>query len=138
MEGFSAEEESVNKIHRVERIIFTGSRMLLTVDGKAYSCALADISERLAHARGFERNEYEVSPSGYGIHWPLVDEDLSVDGLLRAARPEPSDSSVYPHARSGKTMAVAEPRSAYGVKGRKAPSRQRCVGMSKSRSRAAV
>ena len=21
-------------------------------------------------------------PSGYGIHWPLIDEDLSIDGLL--------------------------------------------------------
>jgi hypothetical protein len=28
------------------------------------------------------RAAYEVSPSGYGIHWPLVDEDLSIDGLL--------------------------------------------------------
>ncbi|PKN21436.1 MAG: hypothetical protein CVU65_16870 [Deltaproteobacteria bacterium HGW-Deltaproteobacteria-22] len=23
-----------------------------------------------------------MSPSGYGIHWPELDEDLSVDGLL--------------------------------------------------------
>ncbi|MBU1411132.1 DUF2442 domain-containing protein [Myxococcota bacterium] len=29
------------------------------------------------------RNQYEVSPSWYGIHWPELDEDLSVDGLLR-------------------------------------------------------
>ena len=86
---------SMNKIHHVGRIAFARSRMLLTVDGKAYSCALADVSERLAHARDFERDEYEVSPSGYGIHWPLADEDLSVDGFLRAARLEPSDSSVY-------------------------------------------
>jgi hypothetical protein len=128
----------MNKIHHVEGITFTGSRMLLSVDGKAYSCALADVSERLAHARDFERDEYEVSPSGYGVHWPLVDEDLSVDGLLRAARPEPRDSSVYPHARSGEAVAVAEPRSAYGVKGRKAPSRQRCARMPKSGSRTTV
>jgi hypothetical protein len=25
-----------------------------------------------------------MSPSGYGIHWPLVDEDLSIDGLIGA------------------------------------------------------
>ena len=29
-----------------------------------------------------ERNNFEVSPSGYGIHWPLIDEDLSIDGLI--------------------------------------------------------
>jgi hypothetical protein len=23
-----------------------------------------------------------VSPSGYGVHWPLLDEDIAIDGLL--------------------------------------------------------
>ena len=27
--------------------------------------------------------EAELSPGGHGIHWPLIDEDLSVSGLLR-------------------------------------------------------
>jgi len=30
----------------------------------------------LARATGFERGRSELSPSGYGIHWPLIDEDL--------------------------------------------------------------
>ncbi|MBF0567096.1 MAG: DUF2442 domain-containing protein, partial [Nitrospirae bacterium] len=25
---------------------------------------------------------FEISPSCYGIHWPLLDEDISIDGLL--------------------------------------------------------
>ncbi|MEI9930941.1 MAG: DUF2442 domain-containing protein [Rhizomicrobium sp.] len=29
---------------------------------------------------------WEVSAAGHGIHWPLLDEDLSVDGLLRGTR----------------------------------------------------
>mgnify|MGYP006293266545 CR=1 FL=1 len=29
------------------------------------------------------RETIEVSPAGYGLHWPLVDEDLSIDGILR-------------------------------------------------------
>ncbi|MCA1752818.1 MAG: DUF2442 domain-containing protein [Flavobacteriales bacterium] len=24
-----------------------------------------------------------VSPSGYGVHWPLIDEDISFAGLLK-------------------------------------------------------
>jgi hypothetical protein len=32
-----------------------------------------------------ERNRAELSPSGCGIHWPLIDEDLAVGPLLRAA-----------------------------------------------------
>jgi hypothetical protein len=27
----------------------------------------------------------EISSSGYSIHWPEIDEDLSTDGLLRGA-----------------------------------------------------
>ena len=34
------------------------------------------------NASDIERKIYEISPSGYGIHWPLLDEDLSIDGLL--------------------------------------------------------
>lgn len=40
-------------------------------------------SPRLAQATVTERSQAELSPSGYGIHWPLPDEDLSVAGLLR-------------------------------------------------------
>jgi hypothetical protein len=29
-----------------------------------------------------ERMKYEISSSGYGIHWPLIGENLSIDGLL--------------------------------------------------------
>jgi hypothetical protein len=40
-------------------------------------------SKRLASATEHERMKAELSPGGYGIHWPLIDEDLSVNGLLR-------------------------------------------------------
>jgi hypothetical protein len=40
-------------------------------------------SKRLANATLAERQMAELSPGGYGIHWPLLDEDLSVPGLLR-------------------------------------------------------
>ncbi len=40
-------------------------------------------SKRLAAATNQERLKAELSPGGYGIHWPLIDEDLSVNGLLR-------------------------------------------------------
>ena len=42
-----------------------------------------DCSPRLAAATTEERLRAELSPGGYGIHWPLIDEDLSVGGLLR-------------------------------------------------------
>lgn len=42
-------------------------------------------SERLARASGAERDRAELSPSGYGIHWPLLDEDLAVGPLVQTA-----------------------------------------------------
>jgi hypothetical protein len=36
----------------------------------------------LASATADERRRAELSPGGYGIHWPLLDEDLSVGALV--------------------------------------------------------
>jgi len=115
----------MNKIHRVEDVTFTRTCMLLTVDGKRYSCALEDVSDALARANELEREKYEVSPSGYGIHWPLVDEDLTVDGLIRVANPESGQSGTYRQPRSGKAMAVAESRDGYVATRGKTRARQK-------------
>ncbi len=37
---------------------------------------------RLAHASSSERANYELLGEGQGIHWPGVDEDISVMGLV--------------------------------------------------------
>ena len=38
---------------------------------------------RLAHGSMRERQQWELIGPGVGIHWPALDEDISVDGLLR-------------------------------------------------------
>jgi len=72
----------MSKIHNVEQISFEDDFILLWVDGHEYRFRLSDVSERLARASRIEREKYEISPSGYGIHWSMIDEDLSIDGLL--------------------------------------------------------
>jgi len=72
----------MKKIHDIHGITFTGEEMILKVDDGEYRFCLADVSKPLAEATATEREAYELSPSGYGIHWPLIDEDLSIDGLL--------------------------------------------------------
>lgn len=72
----------MSKYHEIEKVAFIEDKLILKVDGKEYSFRLSDISERLLKASSAEREKYEVSPSGYGIHWPLIDEDLSIDGLI--------------------------------------------------------
>ncbi|MFA7403484.1 MAG: DUF2442 domain-containing protein [Pelobacteraceae bacterium] len=72
----------MNKYHDVQRVAFTDGEMVLTVDGVTHHLDLKTVSPRLLQAAQTERERYEISPSGYGIHWPLIDEDLSIDGLL--------------------------------------------------------
>ena len=40
---------------------------------------------RLLEASPADRENWQVAGGGFGIHWPNIDEDLSVEGLLRGA-----------------------------------------------------
>jgi hypothetical protein len=48
----------------------------LEVDGRRLSFPLAELSDRLTASTPEQQRVFEVSPSGYGIRWPLIDEDL--------------------------------------------------------------
>lgn len=72
----------MDRAHDVQKLMIAGTTMHLEVDGKEYEIDIAKQSERLAQATQEQREKYEISPSGYGIHWPDIDEDLSIDGLI--------------------------------------------------------
>lgn len=72
----------MDKAHEVKSISISGNTMRMSVDGQVYTINLADHSERLAKASPEHKQRFVVSPSGYGIHWPEIDEDLSIDGLI--------------------------------------------------------
>jgi len=58
---------------------------LITVrltDGRTISVPLA-WSWRLSDATPAQRRKFEIIGSGQGIHWPDVDEDISVRGMLQ-------------------------------------------------------
>ena len=55
------------------------------VDGRTVSVPLAWYP-RLVHATQEERTDFGLIGRGEGIHWPRLDEDISVEGLL-AGRP---------------------------------------------------
>lgn len=54
------------------------------VDGRTISAPLVWYP-RLLNASEADRNAWELAAGGYPIHWPTIDEDLSVEGLLRGA-----------------------------------------------------
>src|SRR5262245_37278126 len=54
-------------------------------DGRSISAPLAWYP-RLLHASSAERRNWQLIARGEGIHWPDVDEDISVSSLI-AGRP---------------------------------------------------
>ena len=72
----------MKKHHQVENVNVENGILSLIVDGNRIESDLKAISPLLANAKEAELREFEISPSGYGIHWPLLDEDISIDGLL--------------------------------------------------------
>ncbi len=60
-------------------------------DGRTISVPLA-WSWRLSEATSQERSHFRIIGDGQGIHWPDIDEDISVEGMLHgipARRPSP-------------------------------------------------
>jgi Protein of unknown function (DUF2442) len=75
----------MNKLYDVQSLSFESDVMVLVVDGTCYQIPLERASNRLLQASELDRNLYKVAPSGYGIHWITLDEDLSIQGLLKVA-----------------------------------------------------
>lgn len=48
---------------------------------------------RLANGTPAERANLQISGAGYGIHWPDLDEDIGVEGLLLGKHSSESRSS---------------------------------------------
>lgn len=59
--------------------------VVVLVDGRRICTPLAWFP-RLLRATSEQRNHFEILGEGIGIHWPDLDEDLSVEGLLRGVR----------------------------------------------------
>ena len=60
-------------IHNIEKVSFETNCMTLKIDGEALILHLDKLSPKLLKANKVERELYKISPSGYGIHWPLID-----------------------------------------------------------------
>lgn len=76
---------AINADERVKEVRCTDEILSVDLaDGRSISVPLLWYP-RLLNATPQQRNTWEVSGGGYGIHWPEIDEDLSTEGLLRGA-----------------------------------------------------
>ena len=62
-------------------------------DGRSISVPLAWFP-RLVHASNKERNAWRFIGRGEGIHWPDIDEDISVEGLIAGRASGESQQSL--------------------------------------------
>jgi hypothetical protein len=61
-------------------------------DGRTVSAPLAWYP-RLLHGTAAERDDHQFIGEGLGIHWPRLDEDISVEGVLAGRRSHESKES---------------------------------------------
>ena len=62
-------------------------------DGRTLTLPL-DWYPRLKHGTPAERNSWRLIGDGVGIHWPQLDEDLSVEGFLAGRKSIESPRSI--------------------------------------------
>jgi len=73
---------TLDKIVRIERIRVLKDALVVDFDdGQSVSRPFV-LYPRLARGTANERKTYRLIASGEGVHWPLLDEDLSAEGLL--------------------------------------------------------
>ena len=81
---------------RIEHVRVTEDEIIAQlVDGRVISVPLA-WSWRLAEATAAQRANFRLIGTGQGVHWPDVDEDISVEGMLHgvpAHRPKSKAAS---------------------------------------------
>ena len=67
----------------IQNVVFDDEAMQIALsDGRQFS---APLSARLREVTPQQREHWELCAAGTGLHWPLINEDLSLDGLMHAA-----------------------------------------------------
>jgi uncharacterized protein (DUF433 family) len=97
------------KMHDVAEVWSDKTHLHMTVDGHSYRIRWADCSPHLLAASDWQRQRFDVSPSGYGIHWPEIDEDLAIAPLLLQAE------TVDGFEARNRVPVLAESRETYGL-----------------------
>lgn len=79
---------------RAQRVTVTVDALTVDlVDGRTIAVPLAWYP-RLSHGSDTERAHWRFIGDGEGIHWPDLDEDISVEGLLAGRRSGESQASL--------------------------------------------
>src|SRR3990170_1948506 len=82
------------KLARIVNVMVTEDTLSVDLeDGRTISVPIGWF-QRLAHGTTAERANFQISGAGYGIHWPDIDEDIGVEGMLLGKKSTESPSSL--------------------------------------------
>jgi hypothetical protein len=109
---------------RAHHVVITEDSLVVELaDGRTISAPLAWYP-RLLHGRAKERKNWRLIGAGEGIHWPDLDEDLSVQSLI-AGSPSGENGDSFKRWLKGRKSRVhrvrSSTRSASGKGSRKKP-----------------
>jgi hypothetical protein len=76
-------EIDIGDLH-ASSVAFTATELVVTLDDGRRIAAPLDWYPRLKNASAAQRANYEVG--AMGVHWPDIDEDLSIAGMLKGRR----------------------------------------------------
>lgn len=88
----SSSTTSVPVVHAQDVSVTEDTLTIELSDGRSLSVPLAWYP-RLVHGTAEERSDWRMIGGGVGIHWPALDEDLSVEDLLAGRASEESQRS---------------------------------------------
>ncbi|HEX6385007.1 MAG TPA: DUF2442 domain-containing protein [Anaerolineae bacterium] len=78
---------------RAVNVVVTDDTLTVDLeDGRTISVPIGWFP-RLAHGSPQERANFQISGAGHGIHWPDLDEDIGIEGLLLGKKSTESPSS---------------------------------------------
>jgi hypothetical protein len=77
-----------------QSITFSEDSMTVNLDGGCTLSVPLAWYPRLLHGTRHEREKYALIGAGEGIHWPELDEDISVEGLLAGRHSAETDTSL--------------------------------------------
>ena len=81
-------------LHRIIAVTVTDDTLSVDLeDGRTISVPIGWYP-RLAHGSPAERADFQISGAGYGVHWPDLDEDIGIEGLLFGKKSTESPSSL--------------------------------------------
>lgn len=85
--------DRVLTLSRVTEVTVTDDTISIDLeDGRSISIPIGWYP-RVAHGTPEERADFEISGAGYGIHWPKLDEDTGVEGMLLGRKSTESPAS---------------------------------------------